>query len=127
MNKKGLTEPRNIIAFLIGFFIIAIALVPLLAKFHVIAFSFAWLEGEIGLRIIGMIIGIVGIYLIIDGWIEAHTISRITMGFGLFALLVGINGLFKLLSWGFLHNPYLFYVIMILEGIFLLVAGLMML
>jgi len=125
-------EPKNYIAALIGLLLSCLGLIPILNMVGVLSWGIP--EG-IMLVITSFalyIITIAGIYLLVDSFMEDHGLRMISI---VVALVVIILGLVPLLnSFGLIGftiplfgTPILYYVIFLIEGVFLMIAAFTML
>jgi len=123
----ALDEAKGWWSVIIGILIIVLGLIPFLNKFNVIGFNLpTFLQNAIGAFGI-YIIAAVGIYLLIDGFMEDDTIKAITLIVAALLVIAGVmSALFQFGVIGF-AIPFLTYtvfnVIFVIEGILLIIAG----
>jgi hypothetical protein len=123
----ALDEAKGWWSVIIGILIIVLGLIPFLNKFNVIGFNLpTFLQNAIGAFGI-YIVAAVGIYLLIDGFMEDDTIKAITLIVAALLVIAGVmSALFQFGVIGF-AIPFLTYtvfnVIFVIEGILLIIAG----
>lgn len=132
-NKKGIfnwDDPKTLANLFIGLVVIALGLLPLLNYFGLIGFTLPAFLSNVVAKIALYVIAGLGIWLLIDGFLEDSHIRMITI---VIALVVLVLGLIPLLSsfgvigsvpfLSFVLQPMVFNVIFVIEGIFLIIAA----
>jgi hypothetical protein len=122
-------DPKKWVSFSLGISLLALGVIPFLSNFGFIAFGLpGFLESIIG-KIALWVIAAVGIWLLIEGFMEEDTIRVITIITALLFLSIGVIQLlfnFSIISWGI---PWLslnvYYAIFTIEGILLIIATFM--
>lgn len=124
-------EPKNYIAALIGLVLIGLGLVPLLNKIGIIGWGIpSGVEGLI-LAFAVYIITIAGLYLLVDSFMEDHGTRMISMIVAIVAIVIGLIPILN--TFGVIGftipflGPVLYYVVFLVEGVFLLIAAFTML
>lgn len=126
----ALDEAKGWWSVLVGILVLALGIIPFLNTLKVISFNIpGFLQNAIGAFGI-YILAAVGIYLLIDAFMEDDTIRAITLVVGGIIVVAGIlSALFAFGVIGF-QIPFLTYtvynVIFVLEGILLIIAGVAM-
>ena len=124
-------EPKNYIACIVGLVLVAIGLIPLLNKMGMISWGIPTTIDGLIMGFALYIITIAAVYLLIDSFMEDHGMRMISL---VVAIVIAIMGLIPILnSFGLIGftipflGPMLFYVIFLVEGVFLLIAAFTML
>ncbi len=121
-------ETKDILSFIIGVILFAVGLLPVLAKGNIGPSWFAL--GFLPVQIFAYIIAIAGFYLIIESFIEITNSNAIGWWSFLIAGIFMIVGILQVLSnfsigpsWFYFNIPILaYYVIFMVEGLFLMIA-----
>jgi hypothetical protein len=133
-SKKGFyMSARDNISLVVGLVLFIVGLLPLLKQFNILPFGLpGFLSGLIG-SIFFWIIAIAGIYIIVDGLIEpaGHMIHTVLLIAGFVFVLVGLIPIlaqFGVIGFNipFLKNLVVYNLILVIEGVMLMAAGLTM-
>lgn len=133
MDKRGIvfTRPRDTISFVIGLFLFAFGLVPLLVKFGVVGWKLPSFLTNLPFQVAVWIIAIAGLYVVVDGFIEppAHNLHWILIVAGIVLFSIGLLPILHNfgvigMSFGFLNNLIIYQSIITLEGLLLMIGGL---
>jgi hypothetical protein len=125
----ALDEPKGWVALFIGIVVVALGGIPLLSKLGVIGFNLGFLENAIG--VVGAyIIVAVGLYLLIDSFMEYDELRVISVIVAIVVVAIGlITSLHSLGMLGFgipSITPLVYSIIFVIEGIFLILAAFVM-
>jgi hypothetical protein len=120
-------DPKTLANLIVGFLLTAFGLIPLLNHFGVIGWNLPeFMIGLMGNFALYLIAGI-GIWLIIDGFLEDETIQKITLLIGLLVLIFGIIPLLNQFGVISITIPFLnllvFQALFVVEGILLIIAA----
>ena len=124
MNKKGDWDaPRSLPTLILGLFVLAMGLLPLLNQFGVITFNLPYTPAGIVLASI-LVLG--GGWLMIAGFMEDDFIKAVSITLGIIVLVLGvlpilaqIGVLLPITFLGFLYSPYLYAIV----GFLLVIAA----
>ncbi|MFO8015995.1 MAG: hypothetical protein R6U32_02740 [Candidatus Woesearchaeota archaeon] len=135
-NRKGMVfvRARDTISFFIGLILAAFGLIPLLSSFGVLPFSLPEFLLNLPVSVLVWIVAIAGLYIVIDGFIEPpmHMLHWALILGGIILLIVGLIPIlhsFNVIPFTipFLGENLVVYQVMIgIEGIFLMIAGVSM-
>ncbi len=120
-------DPKNWVAVIIGLLLLALGLIPLLNNFGVIGFGLPGFLNGIVSKIGLWIVAAGGLFLLIDSFLEDHSMRMISIVVALLILAVGIIPLLN--SFGIIGFtiPFLsvnvYNIIFVIEGLFLLIAA----
>lgn len=135
-GKKGMvfTRARDTISFIIGLVLAAFGIIPLLFNFNVIGFNLPGVLLNLPISVLVWVIAVVGLYIVIDGFIEPpmHIFHWALIVGGLVLAVIGLIPI--LFSFGVIpftvpflgENLIVYQVLIAVEGLFLAIAGLTM-
>jgi hypothetical protein len=135
-SKKGIVDfqdPKKLMSLIIGFILFALGLIPLLNVWNIISWNIpAFLLGFI-FSIVNYLIAAIGFWLLIDGFLEDHSLRTLTLIAGILFIafgLINVLSAFGIISFAipFLdsYGLYIYKVIFLIEGILLMIASIEM-
>ncbi|MGM5487700.1 MAG: hypothetical protein ACQESG_02000 [Nanobdellota archaeon] len=132
-NKNGFfhwDDPKTMANLLVGMVVLALGLIPLLNVLNVIEWGLPGFLSNVIAKIGLYIIAGLGLWLLIDGFMEAEGLQKVTLIVGLVVLALGILPLLSSFGvipeipfLGFVLNPIVFNVIFVIEGLLLIIAA----
>ena len=121
-------DPKNWSALLIGLLMMALGIIPLLNHFKVITFG-AFLLGIVP-KIATYLLAAGGVFLLIDSFMEDDTMRIVSIIVALSIITIGIIQIlfaFKIIGFGIpFINDTIYYVLFVVEGLFLFLAAFFM-
>lgn len=132
-NKNGFfhwDDPKTMGNLILGLIVLALGLIPLLNQFNVISWGLPGFMTGLITKIALYVIAGIGLWLLIDGLMEAEGLKKITLIVGLVVLVLGLLPLLASFNvipaipfLDFVLNPVVFNVIFVVEGVLLLLAA----
>ncbi|MCF7861237.1 hypothetical protein K9M79_03240 [Candidatus Woesearchaeota archaeon] len=124
-------EAKNWISFFAGGFVLALGIIPLLNQLKVISFGLPASMIGLVISIAHWLVALGGLYLLYDSFLDWHEdLGRIAFFVALFMIGIGIVPIlnqFNVIGFSipFLSNM-VYYILFIIEGLFLMVVGMQM-
>ncbi len=129
-SKRGFfnwDDPKTVANLIVGFLILALGIIPLLNGWGVIGFTLPGFLSGIVMKIVHYIIAALGLWLLIDAFMEDSHMRMITLLVALAVLAVGIIPLLNTFGVIGFTIPFLtvalYNIIFVIEGIFLIIAA----
>jgi len=131
MNKKGFMEAKDWLSGFVGLIIFSLGLIPILETFNILQLGLSkFLSSGPFLAAAPYVLAVLGFYLAIESIIEltnANHIGWLSFMIGAVVMAIGLLQVLKAFGigpglFGLELPPLVYYIIFLVEGLFLLIA-----
>jgi len=120
-------DPKTWGNLIVGFLLLSLGIIPFLHSFGFIGFTLPGFMGNIIGKIALWVIAAIGVWLIIDGFMEDDTIRMVTLLVAVVFLAVGVIQILHTFGVIGFQVPFLtlnvYYAIFAIEGLFLIIGA----